>query len=127
MPAQAFTDGPAGGAPAPVEADAGGSLSARSLTAGRSRVLQAMQTSMPAMEQRVAAATAAMTPASAYADPFAAHRAASQTGQAGQGQSAAPQRVQLDIEFKPREAARFLKPHIDEETDRKGESLARGG
>ena len=86
-----------------------------------------MQTSMPAMEQRVAAATAAMTPASAYADPFAAHRAASQAGQPGQGQSAAPQRVQVDIEFKPREAARFLKPHIDEETDRKGESLARGG
>lgn len=86
-----------------------------------------MQTSMPAMEQRVAAATAAMAPASAYYDPFAAHRAASQAGQPEQGQSAAPQRVQLDIEFKPREAARFLKPHIDEETNRKGESLARGG
>lgn len=127
MPAPAPADGPAGGVPAPVETDAGGSLSARSLTVGRSRVLQAMQTSMPAMEQRVAAATAAMAPASAYYDPFAAHRAASQAGQPEQGQSAAPQRVQLDIEFKPREAARFLKPHIDEETNRKGESLARGG
>ena len=127
MPAPAPTDGPAGGTPVSVAAEDGGSLSARSLTAGRSRVLQAMQASMPAMEQRVAAATAAMAPASAYYDPFAAHRAASQAGQPEQGQSAAPQRFQLDIEFKPREAARFLKPHIDEETNRKGESLARGG
>ena len=82
---------------------------------------------MPSMEQRVTVATAAMTPSAAYADPFVAHRAYAQTGQQEQGQSAAPQRVKVDIEFKPREAARFLKPRIDEETNRQGMSLVTGG
>lgn len=102
-------------------------MGAESLTAGRNRVLRALGNSMPSMERRVTVATAAMMPSSAYADPFAAHRAYAQTGQNEQGQSAAPQRLKVDIEVKPKEAARFLKPRIDEEANRQGTSLTRGG
>lgn len=102
-------------------------MGAESLTAGRNRVLRALENSIPSMEQRVTVATAAMMPSSAYADPFAAHRAYAQTGQNEQGQSAAPQRLKVDIEVKPKEAARFLKPRIDEEANRQGTSLTRGG
>lgn len=114
-----------GGGAAPMES--GGGEGGISLTASRNRILRTLQNSMPSMEQRVTVATAAMTPSAAYADPFVAHRAYAQTGQQEQGQSAAPQRVKVDIEFKPREAARFLKPRIDEETNRQGMSLVTGG
>ena len=114
-----------GGGAAPIES--GGGEGGISLTASRNRILRTLQNSMPSMEQRVTVATAAMTPSAAYADPFVAHRAYAQTGQQEQGQSAAPQRVKVDIEFKPREAARFLKPRIDEETNRQGMSLVTGG
>lgn len=113
------------GGAAPMES--GGGEGGISLTASRNRILRTLQNSMPSMEQRVTVATAAMTPSAAYADPFVAHRAYAQTGQQEQGQSAAPQRVKVDIEFKPREAARFLKPRIDEETNRQGMSLVTGG
>lgn len=115
-----------GPANTPVTANGAGTMGA-GLTAGRNRVLRALENSIPSMEQRVTVATAAMMPSSAYADPFAAHRAYAQTGQNEQGQSAAPQRLKVDIEIKPREAARFLKPKIDEETNRQGTSLTRGG
>lgn len=114
-----------GGGAAPMES--GGGEGGISLTASRNRILRTLQNSMPSMEQRVTVATAAMTPSAAYADPFVAHRAYAQTGQQEQGQSAAPQRVKVDIEFKPREEARFLKPRIDEETNRQGMSLVTGG
>lgn len=114
-----------GGGAAPMES--GGGEGGISLTASRNRILRTLQNSMPSMEQRVTVATAAMTPSAAYADPFVAHRAYAQTGQQEQGQSAAPQRVKVDIEFKPKEAARFLKPRIDEETNRQGMSLVTGG
>lgn len=116
-----------GPANTPVTANGAGAMGAESLTAGRNRVLRALENSIPSMEQRVTVSTAAMMPSSAYADPFAAHRAYAQTGQNEQGQSAAPQRLKVDIEIKPREAARFLKPKIDEETNRQGTSLTRGG
>lgn len=116
-----------GPANTPVTANGADTMGAESLTAGRNRVLRALENSIPSMEQRVTVATAAMMPSSAYADPFAAHRAYAQAGQQEQGQSAAPQRLKVDIEIKPREAARFLKPKIDEETNRQGTSLTRGG
>lgn len=116
-----------GPANTPVTANGADTMGAESLTAGRNRVLRALENSIPSMEQRVTVATAAMMPSSAYADPFAAHRAYAQTGQNEQGQSAAPQRLKVDIEVKPKEAARFLKPRIDEEANRQGTSLTRGG
>ena len=116
-----------GPANTPVTANGADTMGAESLTAGRNRVLRALGNSMPSMERRVTVATAAMMPSSAYADPFAAHRAYAQTGQNEQGQSAAPQRLKVDIEVKPKEAARFLKPRIDEEANRQGTSLTRGG
>ena len=116
-----------GPANTPVTANGADTMGAETLTAGRNRVLRALGNSMPSMERRVTVATAAMMPSSAYADPFAAHRAYAQTGQNEQGQSAAPQRLKVDIEVKPKEAARFLKPRIDEEANRQGTSLTRGG
>lgn len=116
-----------GPANTPVTANGADTMGAESLTAGRNRVLRALGNSMPSMERRVTVATAAMMPSSAYADPFAAHRAYAQTGQNEQGQSAAPQRLKVDIEVKPKEAVRFLKPRIDEEANRQGTSLTRGG
>ena len=116
-----------GPANTPVTANGADTMGAESLTAGRNRVLRALGNSMPSMERRVTVATAAMMPSSAYADTFAAHRAYAQTGQNEQGQSAAPQRLKVDIEVKPKEAARFLKPRIDEEANRQGTSLTRGG